>query len=285
MIPYSVIVVARDQTRQLLGALLALRKHARPSEVLLIDNASGSDLRSVAGLSQLPLRQIQLPDHVSLGAAFNVGLDAATNPFVLLLHGDTLLESDPAVAVEYLDQHLDAGIAGGKLFQNVDPPRRVLHAGYRVDRGRVGPRVIGILDWDRYHETSDVAAVSMACAVVRRTAIRFDERFWFRLEDVDLCHQYRQYGFRIVFMPAFQAVHLENGGVRDRRTEPHWAARELATRWLYHERWCSDLPIEQHAPQAAVRGAAAEAFLRHVEPAIVTTLQPGEHEMIARSTR
>jgi GT2 family glycosyltransferase len=274
MTPYSVVVVARDQTRQLLGTLLALRKYAQPHEVLLIDNASGSNLRPIAGLSQLPLRHLRLPEHVSLGAAFNAGLDAAANDLVLLLHGDVLIETDPAVAVAFLDRHRDTGIAGGKLLQSGDPPRRVMHAGYRVARGRVGPRAIGHLEWDRYHDSTEVVAVSTACAVVRRTTVRFDERFWFSLEDVDLCHQYRQHGFSVVFLPELRAIHLVNGGVRENRTGLAWAARELATRWLYHDRWCSDLPLEHHPIQIPVRGEPARAHLQRVDDGLIGLLSP-----------
>src|ERR1051326_5207716 len=75
MSSYSVIVVARNHSRALLGTLLALRKCARPGEVVLVDNASDADLSNVAALSQLPIRCQHLSEHQSLGAAFNAGLD------------------------------------------------------------------------------------------------------------------------------------------------------------------------------------------------------------------
>lgn len=249
---YSVVVVAHDHPRQLLQTLLALRKHGQPSEVLVVDNASGSDLSGIIKVAQLPSRHRRLPDHRSLGAAFNVGLDMVESDLILLLHGDVLIETDPEAGVEFLDRQPDVGIVGGKLFQNTAPPRRVLHAGYNVGRGRVSPRSIGHLEWDRFHDSADVAAVSDACMMVRRTELRFDERYWFRLEDVDLCYQYQQRGYRVVVLPTLQAIHLESGGMSERREDLDWAARQIATRWLYHERWCSDLPLDQHPLQLAI---------------------------------
>ena len=259
---YSVVIVARDQPRQLLGTLLALRKHAQPDEVLLVDNASDGDLRGVAALSQLPLRRIRLTEGVSLGAAFNAGIDAAARDFVLLLHGDVLLEADPAEGFRLFANSPDLGVAGAKLFQDAPPPRRLLHAGYRIAPGQTWATTIGRNEWDRYPATRAVDAVSDACMLLRRTDLRFDERYWFQLEDVDLCLQYRQRGYRILSLATVTAAHLEQGGFRERRTDPGWAARELATRWLHHERCCA---AQDGAWPAGVRGSDVDAFFRQSE--------------------
>lgn len=262
---YSVVIVARDGVRQLLGTLLALRRHARPTEVLLVDNASSGSLEKVAALSQLPLRLLRLPEHRSLGAAFNHGLDATMCEYVLLLHADVLLESDPAAGLEFLERDREVGVLGAKLFYQGEPPRRVRNAGYAVGRGRVGPSLVGRGEWDRFSEPADVAAVSHACMLLRRTDVRFDERFWFRLEDVDLCLQYGQRGYRTVFFPGTRAVHLEAGGARERAGEFNWAARQLASQLLYHQRWCSDLCLGEHPPQHPLRGEAALQHLRQID--------------------
>jgi GT2 family glycosyltransferase len=263
---YSVVIVARDHARNLLNTLVALRQRAHPREVLVVDNASSSDLRAVLALSQLPIRHVRLSEHhQSLGAAYNTGIDAAASDNILLMHCDVLLETDPGIGVEFLDEHPDVGIVGAKLFAYEAPPRRLLHAGFSVARGRIGPTQIGRYQWDRFHEIADVAAVSDACMLLRRTELRFDERFWFRLQDVDLCHQYRQHGYRVAFLPDVQAVHVENGGVIERSADLTWAARQLASQLLYHERWCSDAALDVHPRQIAVRGAAAVEYLQKID--------------------
>jgi GT2 family glycosyltransferase len=262
MLRYTTVVVARDCTRQLLAALLALRARAQPDEVLLIDNGSATDLGPIAKLSQLPIRVLRMPEHHSLGAALNAGIDAAAHDAILLLHGDTLLGSDPRLALTALDEQGDLGIVGGKLFRAGDDPRPLLQIGYQVSRGRINPQPIAELTWDVYHEPLAVAAVSAACMLLRRTEVRFDERYWFRLEDVDFCHQYAQRGWKVMMLPCLQAIHLENGGVRERMAESDWAARHLASYLLYHERWCSDVELEDHPRQPAVRGAPAIEYLQ-----------------------
>ncbi|HEU5317232.1 MAG TPA: glycosyltransferase [Chloroflexota bacterium] len=260
MSDYSVVVVAHNQPRQVLGALLALRQRARPAEVILVDNASTSPLDGPVALSQLPVTTVRLHAPLSLAAAFNAGLDAAHHDAVLLLHADTLLLSDPAAAVALLHARPDAGIVGGKLFQDTPSPRRLLHVWYDVCPGRTGVSTVGRAEWDTFHSLRDVGAVSDACMLVRRTDLRFDERYWFVLQDVDFCHQHQQLGARVLFCPDLQAIHLESGGARLGRRDPTWAARQLDTYWLHHRRWASDEPISHHPCQTAMRGAAA--FLR-----------------------
>src|SRR5206468_5572173 len=96
MTSYSIVVAAHDHPRPLLGVLLHIRQHASPSEVVLVDNASSAALNAVPVLARQPVRHIRLSEHVSLGAALNAGIDAAAHDLVLLLHGDVLLQTDPA---------------------------------------------------------------------------------------------------------------------------------------------------------------------------------------------
>jgi N-acetylglucosaminyl-diphospho-decaprenol L-rhamnosyltransferase len=266
--PYTAVVVAHDQPRQLLVTLLSLRKHAHPAEVVVVDNASSDDLAGVIRLAQLPIRHLRLARHSSLGAAFNAGLDTVGNETVLLLHADVTLDSDPGTAVAHLRQQPDIGIIGGKLYENTPPPRRLSSAGYALDEpGRIAPRAIGRGEWDWRTTDCDVDAVTDACMVVRVTTIRFDERFWFRLQDVDLCLRYRQVGYRVRFCPGLAAIHLARGSHDTRRATPQWAARQLAGQWLYHQRWCSDLPLAGHAEQRAIRGEEAEEYFRDIDVA------------------
>jgi GT2 family glycosyltransferase len=264
MIRYSVILVAHDQPRLVLGALLALRKQSEPTDVVLVDNASTVEIGNIARLAQLPARTLRLPSHRSLGAAFNAGLDVAECNAVLLMHSDVVLQSDPAIGVRFLEEHPDVGVVGTKLFRPGEPPQRVVHAGYRLPQGRLGPIEVGWQQWDRFREPRDVDGVSDACMLLRRTDVRFDERYWFRLEDIDLCLQYQQQDYRVVFFPDVQAVHLMSGGAQARSTEPAWAERLLASQWLYHERWCSALPLGSHPRQQALRGGSAEEVHRSV---------------------
>jgi GT2 family glycosyltransferase len=265
MSQYSIVVAAHNHARQLLEVLLAIRQRCQAGEVLVIDNASSADLRGVLALAQLPnARLIRLEEHSSLACVLNVGVDSATHDFVLLLHGDVVLTSNPSGAVELLHQQPELGVIGGKLFARGGQPRRLLHAGYLIGRGRVGVQTRGFLEWDRYAAMQEVAAVSSACMLLRRTDVRFDERYWFCLEDVDICLQYAQRGFGVVFVPELQAIDLQAAGLQQRHSDVEWASRELNSHLLHHERWCSDRPLDEWPRQVGVRGLAAKEYLEGV---------------------
>lgn len=257
--------MARDQPRQLLATLLALRKHGQPHEVILVDNASMSEVRGLVDISQLPITVVRLPEHTSLSGAFNVGLDAASNDLVLLLHGDVLVDADPAAGFTTLNRDESIGVAGAKLFQDAPPPRRLLHAGYRVGLGLNWSAPIGRMDWDTFQRPRVAGAVSDACMFVRRTGLRFDERYWFQLQDIDFCLQYRASGYRVMLLASVQAIHLEQGGLREQRVSPKWAAREIATRWLHHRRWTDRPEAISKTFERAVRGDRASQYLRRVD--------------------
>jgi GT2 family glycosyltransferase len=272
MSKYSIVVVARDHPRPLLAALLHIRRYARPGEVLLVDNASTVELGRVAALAQQPVHRLRLTEHGSLGAALNAGIDAAAHDLVLLMHGDVLLQTDPVATVDWLERHSEIGIVGGHLLAEGPGQGRIVHAGYAMQRGRVAPkRLSNWVPGESPTPTEAVAAVNDACMLLRRTDIRFDERYWFTLEDVDLCHQYRQRGYGVVSSANLQAHDPSMGGAREKGADLTWMARGLASHLLYHERWCSDLPLDQHPRQPAVRGAAAAEYLRDVDRRLTST--------------
>ena len=270
MTDYSLVVVARDPARALLAVLLHIRQYAAPSEVLLVNNGSSTNLASATGLARVRVREIRLSEHQSLGTALNAGIDAADNDLILLLHGDVLLQTDPGPTVRWLEQHPEVGVVGGMLLADEPAPRRVLHAGYRLLRGRSAPKPITRWEGDLTADTFEqVPAVNDACMLLRRTDIRFDERYWFKLEDVDVCHQYRQSGYEIASASDLRAVDPARGGAQEYAGGLEWMARGVASHLLYHARWCTDLPLDEHPQQSSVRGEAAVDYLRDVDRSLV----------------
>lgn len=268
MTPYSVIVVNRDNPRALFSTLLALRAHAQPDEVLLVDPCPNNDLTGIATLSRVPARVLRSPQVPTLGAAFNAGIDAATHDIILLLLGDVALDSDPAEAVPGLVTRPELGISAGQIVA-ADAGSGLVLGGYWTGRGRVTPEVIGR---GEPPEAGAIApdAVHAACTILRRTDLRFDERYWFGLEDIDLSFQYRQRGWGVQVSRVLLARQIENRRIRERWADVGGAARRVASRLLYHERWCSDLPLEQHPLQSAARGDAASDYLRRAEQLVGT---------------
>jgi hypothetical protein len=66
-------------------------------------------------------------------------------------------------------------------------------------------------------------------------------------------------------LSSLRAVDEGSGGAQQHTGELSWAARQLASQLLYHERWCSDLPLERHPRQTAMLGQAAHEHLRQID--------------------
>lgn len=68
------------------------------------------------------------------------------------------------------------------------------------------------------HESTDVDSLIGAAILIRRDVLEmingFDERYFFFLEETDLCVRARQAGHRVVFLPAVKVIHLQGKTVR-----------------------------------------------------------------------
>ena len=71
--------------------------------------------------------------------------------------------------------------------------------------------------------------------------------------------------------PPIAPSYAARGGATEHAGDMVWMARGLASHLLYHERWCSDLPLQQHPRQDAVRGAAAAEYLADVDRSLAAT--------------
>lgn len=142
--------------------------------------------------------------------------------YILLLNADTIVR--PAafkMLVDFMDQHLEVGIAGSRLEDPDGTPQR---SAFRfpsslsefegslklglvtrlLDRWKVAPRAS-----DEACSTDWVAGASM---IVRREVFSdiglLDEGYFTFFEDVDFCFNAHKAGWSIWYVPASRVVHL-----------------------------------------------------------------------------
>ncbi len=232
----SIIIVSFNAHAHLVNCLESLRAAApaTPHDIVVVDNAS-TDGSADAARAFSGVRVIELGRNAGFAAANNAGIRASSGDLVLLLNNDTVV---PAGAIDRLVARLirDAavGIAGprlvdgdgraeisfGRMISPLHEARqkiigKLYDAGVRSVVGRVEreTRREQLVDW-----------VSGACLLVRRTAAEdaglLDERFFLYTEDVDFCHAVRRLGYRVLFTPSAEVVHLRG---RSRASAPQAA--------------------------------------------------------------
>lgn len=221
MTPLLSIVLLNYNTRELALASLARlvpAAGARGWQLLVVDNASTDGSADAVARSFPGVALIALTENRGYAAGNNRGLEAATGDAVLLLNSDVLvgteelqaladfLKSHPAVGAVSAGLRAADGAAQAFAFGGDPSP------GYLLRRG-IG-RLLRLPPLHNWAVTQPLAVdwVSGACVCVRRAVIEqiggLDEGFFLYFEDVDWCRRMREAGWRVVYNPTVQVVHL-----------------------------------------------------------------------------
>lgn len=153
----AVAIVTHNSAADLPACLAALAAQTlRPTEVVVVDNASSDDAAVVASehgrRCGLPLRVLAQPDNLGFSVGMNLAIAATTSPWILTLNADALL--DPQFLANLLDRaaatpNLAVGAMTGRLrrFADLAGPPAAADAGVAgVPRaasiaGGAGPRL------------------------------------------------------------------------------------------------------------------------------------------------
>ena len=220
----SIVIVNYNGAGHLENCLRSLAEHppAIPTEIIVVDNASTDGSASTAAAVS-GVRLIRLPANVGFSAGNNAGIRAAAGELVLLLNNDTIvpagaldrlagaLDGDPASAVagpRLIDDRGVAELSFGPMISPLGELRQKVVTGLH-SRG-VGPVSAWVNRTTRRQQYVDW--VSGACLLVRRRVAEqvglLDERFFLYTEDVDFCASVRAAGWKVLFTPAAEIVHL-----------------------------------------------------------------------------
>jgi hypothetical protein len=233
----SIVIVNFNGGTHLENCLRSLAEHppSLPVETVVVDNGSTDGSAAVVARFR-PARLLQLPSNAGFSAGNNAGIRATTGELILLLNNDTIvppgaidrlvarLEADTSVAVagpRLVDGSGAAELSFGPMISPLGELRQKLVMGLHA-RG-FGPVSAWVERTTRRQRYVDW--VSGACLLVRRTVAEavglLDERFFLYTEDVDFCASLRARGWKVLFTPAAEIVHLRG---RSRATAPGQAS-------------------------------------------------------------
>jgi N-acetylglucosaminyl-diphospho-decaprenol L-rhamnosyltransferase len=170
-------------------------------------------------------------ENKGVGAGWNRGLAETTESWVFLLNADAWVVGDGLERlVEFGEAHADAALVGPKLL-NVDgtlqrsargfPTTWRLATEYFFLR-KLAPRsralnALYAANWD-HSETRETEWVSGAAMLVRRAAFEevggLDEGFFMFNEESDWQYRMRAAGWRVLFFPGAEVVHVGGGATR-----------------------------------------------------------------------
>lgn len=199
--------------------------------VVVTDNASG-DRSAATVAARFPwVRWLQNDVNVGFGRAHNRALRGAQSRHLLVLNADAAPRSGALQAlVAYLDSHPDVALAGPRLCYpdgRLQPARRRFPtpATFFLESTQLqrfwpaSPALDHYYVRDRREDTTqDVDWLVGACLCVRSGAARqaglFDERYFLYSEELDWCQRFHALGWRVVYLPSAEVVHIEGASSR-----------------------------------------------------------------------
>jgi GT2 family glycosyltransferase len=200
-------------------------------EVTVVDNASGDGSPEMVQTNFPWVRLVRNERNIGFGAAHNQALASAHGRHLLILNSDTnVVPGALRTLVDFLDGHPDVAVAGPRLrFPDgtVQPSRRRFPTVatlffestqlQRLSSSNPILRSYYVADGSD-DEQQDVDWLVGACLCVRASAAAqvgfFDERFFMYSEELDWCRRFREAGWRVVYVPRAEVMHLEGASTR-----------------------------------------------------------------------
>ncbi|OGB88340.1 hypothetical protein A3J44_03955 [candidate division WOR-1 bacterium RIFCSPHIGHO2_02_FULL_45_12] len=164
--------------------------------------------------------------------ANNQAIKLASGKYVMLLNNDTILKNDALdKMVAYLEENPQVGVVTCKLFEadgiTIQRNCRTFPTPWGTMFGRASlltrlfPKnplsTINLLsDWN-YNSVREIDWASGAALIVRRSVIDQvglldDKNFFIYWEDTDWCKRIHDAGWKIVFVPDAEIIHLTGSG-------------------------------------------------------------------------
>ncbi len=230
------IIIVTFRCRDL--ALAALRSieqyvpHLLPATVV-VDNASFDGTVEAIRAAFPAVHIIEHRRNLGFAAAVNRGLEALPGAEVIaLLNPDAeLLDAGLLAAAAHLESNPSVGVLGGRILNpdgTIQPSARAFpsHRNALFNRHSLLTRLFPRNPWSRRYLMSDwnhddirpVDWVSGAFMLIHRRAIdavgRFDDAYFFSIEDVDFCRRVHDAGLQVLYFPHATVRHHVGGSSR-----------------------------------------------------------------------
>jgi len=236
----SVVILSYNTRKTTLECLKNLYQHAPTLcqlEVIVVDNGS-RDGSSDAIEEKFPQTKLICNlENRGFAAACNQALNKSEGDFILLLNSDTqLIDQSIDYALDYMVKNNDIGVVGGKMIGldgETQPSchRFPCYSNLFFSKSSFLTRS-GLFKnkFSKFRKIpdkiSDVDALSGGFLFLRKEMLNeigfLDERFFFYIEDIDLCKRARDNNWRVVFMPEVRVRHVWGKSTGKCKSKAYW---------------------------------------------------------------
>jgi len=221
----SIIIITRNTRELLRGLLDSIEKDIslRPllTETIIVDNASDDNTEEMVRLSFPHVIYIKNKKNMGFAKSANMGFSKTTGDYILFLNSDTIvLPGEIKKIIDFMEKEGSAGICAPQLVYSDMRPQRSFAYVPRLLFEIVPRSFLEFLFPKKYERKNrtfigpkEVESLIGAAFMVRRKTFDmlsgFDERFFFFLEETDLCVRARKENQGVVFYPDAKIIHLQ----------------------------------------------------------------------------
>ena len=194
------------------------------AEIIVVNNGSEEDTKEFLD-SKPKIKSIHLPQNLGFAGGNNCGLQEAQGEYILFLNNDTKVTPNwlnPIVRI--LDSEPDVGVVGNKLLYE---DGTIQHCGIVFSRTNIPYHVLMGYPADHPATIQDqyFKAVTGACLTIRKNICDqihgFNENYINGLEDMHMCLQVGELGYKIKYCAQSVIYHFESKtpGRKDKEQE------------------------------------------------------------------
>ncbi|MBM3708676.1 MAG: glycosyltransferase family 2 protein [Actinobacteria bacterium] len=225
----SIIVVSFNSLDLLKDCLNSLFDNplSNSFEVLVVDNASKDGSAEMVKRNFQRVRLIENNINIGFAAANNLAIKSSQSEYILLINSDCQVYNDSLDnMVSFISENENIGIVGPKII-NSDGSiqfscRRfpsIFDAGMHTLLTNIIPdnpfsKRYKLIDIKR-DEPFEVDWVSGSCMLIRRKALAdtgyMDENYFMYVEDIDICYQMWEKGWKVFYCPYAEILHHVGG--------------------------------------------------------------------------
>jgi GT2 family glycosyltransferase len=255
----SIIIVNWNTCDILKNCLQSVYAQTQPDlvEVIVVDNGSTDNSCQMVRTLFPQLALIENAANIGFAKANNQAIAIARGQYLLLLNSDTIL-FDNAVAkvLAFAEDNPDAAVIGCRVLnpdKTLQPScfmfpsiLNVLISSCYLNHLFSHSRFFGReeMTWWNGTDTQEVDVVNGCFMLVRRQAVEqvgmLDERFFMYAEETDWCYRFKKAGWKTIFYPNAEIIHLNGQSSRMVRAEMLVQLRISILKFIYkHYGWPS----------------------------------------------